>query len=323
MKNTFNLQVLIVAASLGLAGYSCSNGTEKNVVVQAHRGGAALFPENTIPAMINAVKIGTKTLELDLQITKDSQVVVSHDSYLNSLKVLYPNGEQVTCEEQETLQLFYMSYDSICKFDVGSLQNPLYPRRTNLPCVIPTLTNLIDCVEAYVYSSGSKTVNYNIEIKSAPEKDGVTTPDYRTFCDLSMEILLKKKLSGRLCIQSFDPRSLNYIHQKYPNVTLSYLVDNPYCSFEDYLKQLDFVPNIISPNYAIIDKDFVTAAHNCNMKVIPWTVDSQADVLRLKDMGVDEIITNQPDSVRIWLDNDSHDMQYSKAVAFYENLMGY
>ena len=318
-----NLQILVAVISFGVLQSSCHSVNDTQVIVQAHRGGAALYPENTIPAMINAVKIGTKTLELDLQITRDSQVVVSHDSYLNSMKALFLDGSSIPKELESKLQIYNLDYDSICQFDVGTLKTPLYPSRKNLYCVIPTLTNLIDCVESYTSSRGLEPVNYNIEIKSGVEKDEKITPAYQTFCDLSLRVLLGKNIKSRLCIQSFDSRTLNYIHQKYPGISLSYLVEETDVTVSTLLKKLDFVPDIISPLHSIVDDKFVSEAHDYAMKVIPWTVDTQEEVLRLKAIGIDEIITNIPDSVQSWLAMDGNKTKYMKAVEFFENLMGY
>ncbi len=322
MKGFRKLQILLSLVSLSVS-FSCSDVQEKEIGVQAHRGGASLYPENTIPAMINAVRIGTKTLELDLQVTRDSQVVVSHDSFLNSVKALFPDGERVLKEMESSLQIYSMDYDSLCKFDVGSLENPQYPRRKNFHCVVPLLTNLIDCVESYTFSNGMEPVNYNIEIKSSPESDGIRTPDYQTFCELSMKVLSTKNLKERLCVQSFDARALNYLHRKYPTLQLSYLVEDKGLDVADFLEALEFVPPIISPDHGIVDGKFVADAHNYRMKVIPWTVDEKEEVLRLKKIEVDEIITNAPDSVACWLQADNRKVGYQKAVSFFENLMGY
>ncbi len=323
MKHFRSSKFLLSLLVVGVIVCSCRGESEKEIVVQAHRGGAALFPENTIPAMVHAVTIGTKTLELDLQVTRDSQIVVSHDAYLNSLKALFPDGERITKRQEDSLLIFTMDYDSLRKFDVGSLPNPVYPRRKNLKSTVPLLTNLIDCIEAYTLSSGRSPVCYNIEIKSSKENDGIRTPDYKTYCDLSMKVLLEKNLKDRLCIQSFDPRSLNYIHRKYPEITLSYLVEDNRRTVSEFLKDLDFVPQVISPLYSIVSHSFVADAHDYQMKVIPWTVDAKEDVLRMAAFGVDEIITNEPDSVQSWLDAVSRNHINKKAVQFYENLMGY
>ena len=317
------LKTMFFMVALGVLHVSCVSDEDQQLVVQAHRGGAALYPENTVPAMINAVKIGVRTLELDLQVTKDCHVVVSHDPFVNSTKGLYPNGDRITKDYEDSLLIFSMTYDSLRRYDVGSLNNSCYPRRTNLKCAIPTLSDLIDCVETYTSSIGKSPVCYNIEIKSSTENDGIKTPDYKTFCDLTMEVLKEKKLKNRLCIQSFDPRSLNYIHQKFPSVILSYLVEDRGKSVADFLSELDFIPEIISPDHSIVDKEFVSAAHARNLKVIPWTVDKKDEVLRLNELGVDEIITNEPDSVLSWIYNANRNVTYRKAVQFFENLMGY
>lgn len=322
MKKGSRLQLLVSLFAFGVIQSSCISGDEKEIVVQAHRGGSALYPENTVPAMIHAAGIGIRTLELDLQVTKDSQVVVSHDAFLNSAKALFPGGERISKEQEDSLLIFRMDYDSLCKFDVGSLANPVYPRRKNLRCVIPTLTDLIDCVETYVYSKGIAPVSYNIEIKSSPENDGRRTPDYKTYCDLSMKVLLEKNLTDRLCIQSFDARSLNYIHHAYPQIQLSYLVEESGRSVSGYLEELGFVPEVISPLHSIVTQEFVTDAHERNLKVIPWTVDTEEEVLRLKALGVDEIITNEPDSVQLWLYKAGRKGKHEQGVSEIDKLVG-
>ena len=323
MKINRKLLFGVMLLALGIVQVSCKGDEKQEIVVQAHRGGAALYPENTIPAMIHAVKTGTRTLELDLQVTRDNRVVVSHDAFLNSMKTLSPSGERISKEQEDALWIFRMDYDSLRKFDVGSLENPQYPGRKNLKCPVPLLSNLIDCVETYTYGAGIKPVCYNIEIKSSPEKDGSMTPEYTTFCDLSMRVLQSKNLKDRLCIQSFDVRSLQYIHQNYPDVKLSYLVEDEGLKVSDFLKRLDFVPAIISPCHTLVDRDFVSEAQAFRMKVIPWTVDTKDEVLRLRELGVDELITNRPDSVQTWLKEADHHLSYKKAVRFYENVMGY
>ena len=86
-KTRFALYALCAVLATG-----CDDGEEKLPLVHAHRGGAALYPENTIEAMVNAVRIGVPVMELDLQVTKDSLVVVSHDAYLNADKGLGTDG---------------------------------------------------------------------------------------------------------------------------------------------------------------------------------------------------------------------------------------
>lgn len=291
------LLAMCVAALMG----GCKSAEEKIPVVHAHRGGAALYPENTIPAMIHAVDLGVPVLELDLHVTLDSQVVVSHDAFFNSIKALTPQGDTIPKDQMKNYKLYHMTYDSICKYDVGNRVNPSFPLRKNLKCVVPLVSTLIDSVETYVKHNGKASVSYNIEIKSDPAKDGIFSPDYRTFADLCMKVLLSKELGDRLLVQCFDVRTLNYLHQKYPSVRLSYLVEDHVASFDEQLARLNFTPQVYSPEHDILTEEIVRKAHAKGIEVAPWTVDDQKEILRLKKLGVDAIITNQPDSVMLWL----------------------
>src|SRR3954467_1195607 len=103
--------------SLMILGGTAS--AQQKIDVQAHRGGRALMPENTIPAMLNAVKLGVKTLELDCVISKDGQVVVSHDSYMSGDFMLKPDGSAISKDEEKKLLIFTMPYDSVRRYDAG------------------------------------------------------------------------------------------------------------------------------------------------------------------------------------------------------------
>ncbi|WP_321331020.1 glycerophosphodiester phosphodiesterase family protein [uncultured Bacteroides sp.] len=301
------LGLFLICGAL-LAG--CKSAGESNIpLVHAHRGGAALYPENTIPAMLNAVKIGVPFLELDMHISRDSQVIVSHDAFFNSIKALTPEGDTIPKADMKNYKYYTMTYDSIRKYDVGSLPNPAFPLRKNLKCRVPLVAALIDSVEAYTAATGKTPVSYNIEIKSDPAKDGVFSPDYKTFADLCMRVLLSKNLGNRLLVQCFDVRTLNYVHKKYPSVRLSYLVEDEGVSFDALMAKLNFTPQVYSPEHDMLTKEVVLKAHAIGMQVAPWTVDKREEILRLKRLGVDAIITNQPDSVMMWLGSKESELK--------------
>lgn len=290
---------LFILISLVIVGWQ----EEKNhtPTIQAHRGGAALYPENTIAAMIHAVKLGVPVLELDLHITKDQKVVVSHDAYLNAKKTLRPDGKRIDPQEQMNYRIYQMNYDSLKQYDVGSLPFSEFPNRKNIACHVPLVSDLIDTVERYTKTNNLPPVGYNIEIKSDTSKDGVFSPDYKRFADLVMEVLLKKDLGNRLTIQSFDFRTLNYLYNKYPKLNYSYLVEPNGETFQQSLSHLNFVPHIYSPDYRMVTQKMIKKAHKRKMLIIPWTIDDKNNIKRLQKLGVDAIITNQPDSAMIWL----------------------
>lgn len=251
--------------------------------------------------MTHAVAAGVPVMELDLHVTKDSMVVVSHDAYLNHVKTLTPKGEPIPSNKDRDYKIYEMTYDSLRQFDVGSLPNSVYPRRKNVKCYVPRVTELIDSVEFFTKSNGIAPVGYNIEIKSDPSKDGIYSPDYQTFADLCMKVLLSKKLGRRLLVQCFDARTLNYLHEKYPNVRLSYLVEDKDASFEELMSRLNFVPQVYSPESDMLTEGIAVKVREKGMELAPWTVDDKLETERLKKLDVDAIITNQPDSVMRWL----------------------
>lgn len=290
----------LLLSLLGFGALSCSQPDSYTPLIQAHRGGAAIYPENTIPAMLHAVDLGVPVLEMDMHISKDSLVIVSHDAYLNPAKALTPEGDTIAAGDKSHT-LYSMPYDSIRRYDVGTRFNPAFPHKASIRCEVPLISQLIDTVENHVKEKALAPVSYNIEIKSSREKDGVLTPDYRTFTDLCMKVLLSKNLGDRLLIQSFDTDGLNYLHEKYPDVRLAYLISDEGESLEELMAKINFTPQVFSPESSWVTAERAKQVHAMHMQLIPWTVDTKEEALRLKALHADEIITNRPDSMQVWL----------------------
>ena len=260
--------------------------------VQAHRGGAGLMPENTIPAMRNALDLGVNTLEFDLQLSADGQVVVSHDNYFHPRYATRPDGTLIR-EEDPKEYLYTMPYDSIARYDVGMRPVDRWPGQQKMAVCKPLASDLIDFAESYA----KKPVNYNIEIKSWPgEGEGTLWPEYHVFCDTCIPLLLSKNLGSRLIVQCFDTRALNYMHEKWPDLILSYLTeDYDGGDVEALMQNLDFTPQWWSPESSVVTPENVARCHERHIGVVPWTVDDPAEMRRLVDCGVEAIISNYPD----------------------------
>ena len=269
----------------------CSCQKKPFIDVQAHRGGAGLMPENTIPAMKNALDLDVNTLEFDLHLSSDMQVVVSHDPYFHPRYSTRPDGSLIQPDDPKEY-LFTMPYDSIAKYDVGMRFVERWPDQKKIPAVKPLASELIDFTEAYA----KKPVGYNIEIKSWPgDGEGTLWPDYKTFCDICIPLLLSKNLGDRLIVQCFDTRSLEYIHEKWPDVILSFLTEADLTDIGEILSMLSFTPRWWSPESSVVTKDNVKYCHDRGIGVVPWTVDDPEEMRRLVDCGVEAIISNYPD----------------------------
>ena len=290
MKKSMILLLLALAA--------CQPKESYRVDVQAHRGGMGLYPEESIAAMKNAVDLGVNTLEMDLCITQDKEVILSHDKFFHYRYATRPDGTPVM-KEDPLVFLWNLPYEEILKWDVGSKPNPDWPEKHCQPAVKQRAAEVIDAVEAYVKEKGLPPMHYNIEIKSDPDYDGGVEgrdwPEYHEFTDLCMQMLDARGLGDRLVIQCFDERALNYINEKYPGHILSYLVEGWETDYDEYMSKLDFKPEWLSPPHENVDAALVERAHADGMRVVTWTVDDPDEMRRLMDLRVEGIISNYPD----------------------------
>jgi glycerophosphoryl diester phosphodiesterase len=294
MRNQHNevakMQVMIPAFDIALN----ADKIFKLKDVQAHRGGCGLWPCNTTKGFINAVKLGVQTLEMDAVISKDKKVVVSHDPYMD-YSILKPDGSKIAKEEMQNYNIYKMPYDSVKLYDAGLGGNPFFPTAEKFSAPKPLLTEVIDEVEGFIKKSNLSPVYYNIEVKSLKEDD-VYHPKPEEFSDLVIEVIKNKGILEKTIIQSFDIRALKYIHQKYPNVKLAFLVANK-LSTEENIKNLGFTPAIYSPNFRMVNPEAVKAAKSLGMQVIPWTVNEVSDIQNILSLDVDGIISDYPERV--------------------------
>jgi glycerophosphoryl diester phosphodiesterase len=289
---------IIIAVLLSYAACTPSLTTMKNNFPafdkQGHRGSRGLMPENTIPAMLRAIDEGVTTLEMDVVISKDKKVVVSHDPYFHHNITTTPDGKTLTSDEAKNHLLYQMTYDSIKKYDVGLKPHPTYPQQQKIAVHKPLLTELIKASEVYAKEKNNP-VNYNIEIKSLGGREGKTQPPVTEFAELVVDAIRHAGVLGKTTIQSFDIRPLQYLHQNHPGIQLALLVEGTdTVSVEGQLKRLGFTPQIYSPHYSLVNPTMLHTCKNLKMQVVPWTVNSLTEMQRLKDLGVDGIISDYP-----------------------------
>jgi glycerophosphoryl diester phosphodiesterase len=265
--------------------------------VQGHRGARGLMPENTIPAFLSALDTGVTTVEMDLAVTKDKQLVVSHEPWMSAAICLDPAGKTYTEKEEKKYNIYQMTYDQVLEFDCGSKPYARFPEQEKMKATKPLLRDVIVAVEDHIRSYTRYEVDYNIEIKSEKETDNKFHPSPEEFSDLVYNFIDEYLPWDRVVIQSFDFRVLKYWHEKHPEVRLAALVENRK-SIDANLEELGFKPAIYSPDFNLLNREKVNYLHQKKIRVIPWTVNEIKDMLVLKGMGVDGFITDYPDRAR-------------------------
>ncbi len=262
--------------------------------LQGHRGARGLLPENTIPAFLLALDLGVTTLEMDAVINADGQVYLSHDQWMSAKICSYPDGRKVKKREEKGLKIYTMSNAQVRGFDCGSRGHPDFPKQQARKVSKPLLGDMLEAVRLRTAQSGRTPVLFNIEIKSAPQGDGVFHPNVDQYAQTLYDVLKQHGVIKRTSIQSFDPRALEAVHNIDPNIALVLLVDN-HRGLQKNLKRLSFKPAIYSPDYRLVNKAMVEAAHAQAIRVIPWTVNDEKTMRKLVLMGIDGLITDYPD----------------------------
>lgn len=259
----------------------------KAPLVHGHRGSRGTMPEDTLPAFNEALRVGADVLELDMGVTKDGVVIVSHEPRLTPERCLGPDGKKL----QAPVGIRTLTLEETRKYDCGSLANPKFPRQAAVPGTpVPTLDEVFALVEKSTHPAAANA-EFNIETKIFPAEPELS-PAPAEFARLVVEVIKKHKMEKRVMVQSFDVRTLKEVKKLAPAVRTSQLT---------YEELLDIVPalkaagtDIWSPNYKWITPEAVKEAQAAGIQVAPWTVNNPAEWDMLIAAGVDAIITDYP-----------------------------
>lgn len=298
------LQQAMLAAGLLLAatGMEACKTTKQMTAQQAlpafykvgHRGTRGLMAENTIPSMIKAIETGANTIEFDVHITKDGQVVVYHDASFNPAYTTMPDGSEIPKESRKDYTFHQMEYSRIREFVIGEKPYPEFPEQQPIKTYAPLLSEMIDSVEAYTKEHHLPPVFYLLEIKSSAKTDGTEQPVPEEYIDRLMAVKNLLPLGKRLIIQSFDARPLQVIHRRYPQIALGFLTYDKEINPAKQLDLLGFTPQFYNPAYQFTTPELITLCHSRKIQVVPWTVQDPAEMKKLKAMGADGIISDYP-----------------------------
>jgi len=265
----------------------------QQIDIQGHRGARGILPENSIPGFLAALDSGVTTIEIDVVVSKDGLIVVSHEPYMNHDICLDSGGNRINKSEGKEHNIYQYDYEEIMKFDCGSIGNSDFPEQQKIKISKPLLSDVIKTVEKHIKNYTFFEVDYNIDIKSGRSTDNSNHPPPREFSDLVYEVIDAYLPWERVNVQSFDFRVLKYWHQQYPGVRLAVLVAN-IKSIDTNLANLGFKPEIYSPYYKLLNRRKVRNLHKRGLKVIPWTVNDAKQMKKIMGWGVDGIITDYP-----------------------------
>lgn len=282
--------------------------------LQGHRGARGLAPENTLPAFEKALEVGVDTLELDIGITADGVVVISHDPYLNPLIVRDAAGKWLEGAKGPLLKS--LTYAQLQAYELGRIK-PGTPYAEQFSTQQPrdgtrfaTLASLFDRVKAL----GATKVRFNIETKITPTgPDDTVGPE--AMANALLKVVREAGMAERVTIQSFDWRTLQVVQKAEPRIPTAYL------SFQNAnndnirdgqwtagfkIAEHGSVPKMVkaaggaiwSPNGGAVTQELVKEAQGLGLKVLPWTINTPAEMEKLIGWGVDGIITDYPDRLR-------------------------
>lgn len=263
--------------------YAADSGT-KGIEVHGHRGARAVRPENTLPAFEYAIAAGVDVLELDLAVTKDDVLVVSHDPRMNPA---YCEGPPTS-----TRVIREMTLSELRQWDCGRKPNREFPKQVAVPGTrVPTLDEVLALAPRGKF-------HFNIETKISP-KTPELAPTPEVFAKLLADALTRHKLVGRTIVQSFDFRTLHAMKQLLPQVRLSALYSGVPRDFVKIAREAG--AGIVSPHFRLVTAAEVKKAHDAGLVVVPWTANTPNDWRKLVDAGVDAIITDDPTELIAWL----------------------
>ncbi len=287
--------------------------------LQGHRGARGLMPENTLPAFQKGLDLGVDTLECDMAITKDGVVVIHHDLWLNPDIARGPDGKWL---ESRGPAISELTFEELQKYDVGRIKPGTkyakdFPHQESVDGTrIPRLSELFDLVK----KSGNTKVGFDCETKVSPlERSATLPPD--EFARKVVSEIRKHGMAARTMVQSFDWSTLQVIQKEAPEIRTMYLSSprtlKPEADGKPSPWLAGFAPEshggtvpkavkaaggkIWAPNQTYLTPELLAEARSFGIIVIPWTVNDPAMMAKLLDMGVDGIISDRPDLVKIEL----------------------
>jgi glycerophosphoryl diester phosphodiesterase len=278
----------------------------ENIYIHGHRGARGWRTENSIEGFCYALELGAHFVEMDVVLTKDEEILVSHEPWMNGKICTHPDGSIIPEEEERQRNIYEMSIHEAQRYHLGELHQERFPHQKKGITFKPSLAEVLREVQ-HIAPKHPHFKGFNIEIKSRQEWDDIYHPQPMEYARLILRRMHDLQPSFDCIIQTFDFRLLEALHRlkcPYPLVALAESEDE--CKFA--LESLSFTPWGLGPHFSMVDQSLVSHCHGAGLELLTWTVNEEEDMLAIARLGVRHIISDYPDRVKSTLSRsaDSH-----------------
>jgi len=308
MREAHDMHKKLIALVLVLTGVLPA--TAETILVHAHRGGRAARPENTLASFEYAIQNGTDVLELDLAVTKDNVLVVSHSPYLTQrtddprMAALLANERVCVGPPLSPGTLIHsLTLAQLKQYDCGAKTLTAFPHQVAVPhTTIPTFEEVLNLAPQGHFE-------FNVETKIFRTQPDIT-PSPEVFVKMIDDAVKKHHLESRVILQSFDFRTLAAMRQLDPKIRLSALFGQAkydvFMGITDPDKSFAHIAEItgaemLSPDESLVTPAEVAIAHKRGVQVVPYTVNTEEGWKNMANAHVDAIITDDPIGLLTWL----------------------
>lgn len=221
-------------------------------------------------------------LELDVVVTRDNVVVVSHDPWIDA----------AICSGPKTgIAIRGLTFAELSEYDCGAKQNPLFATQ------VPVPGTRIPALDEVFHLGHGNTVQFNVETKIFADHPE-WTPDPEEFTKLILDLIRRHGIEQRVILQSFDPRTLRVMKKLDPHMRRAALFEQQ-ADWPEIARE--FEATICGPEFHLVTPERVALAHSAGLQVVPWTANNPEDWAQLVDARVDAIISDDPESLIAWL----------------------
>ena len=248
-----------------------------------HRGCRGVYPENTIEGFKKAIEFGVDGIELDVVVNKNQELVISHESYIDTSYCL------TNKIDNESLNIYKMNISEIQDIDCGSKFVKEFPNQLKVKEKKPTYKEfkkeLIDYQGDILF-----------EIKCDYDLVNEYFPDYEKYAKIIFEETRFSRHFDNIYFMSFDYRILNELFKIMPNSKYIYLSSNK--EYEKQMKLLNFEPFGVGIDFNIISQKIIDLVHNKKQVIYGWTINDEENSKSLTSMGLDGVITDYPNIIK-------------------------